>query len=147
MRVELLSRTNLLATLAAIVILKFVIFPLWTWQNEILRELQAKNLKLSKLSSVIANHENLRSQLTEIESDMQTLTQLFFLNQETIKLSVQKQIENMFEKNSVKIEGFNWVFDSENGVVRSLRASIKYSGSTRDVIKTFWDLFQIPHLL
>ncbi len=147
MRVELLSRTNLLATLAAIVILKFVIFPLWTWQNEILEELQAKNLKLSKLSSVIANHENLRSQLTEIESDMQTLTQLFFLNQETIKLSVQKQIENMFEKNSVKIEGFNWVFDSENGVVRSLRASIKYSGSTKDVIKTFWDLFQIPQVI
>ena len=53
----------------------------------------------------------------------------------------------MFEKNSVKIEGFNWVFDSENGVVRSLRASIKYSGSTKDVIKTFWDLFQIPQVI
>lgn len=147
MRVELLSRTNLLATLAAIGIFKLVIVPLWTWQNEILEDLQAKNLKLSKLSSVISNHENLRSQLNEIQSDMQMLTQLFFLNHDTIKLSVQKEIENMFEKNSVKIEGFNWVFDSENGVVRSLRASIKYSGSTEDVIKTFWDLLQIPQVI
>ena len=144
---ELLSRNNLLLALAITLIAKFIVMPVWIWQNEQLEVLRVKNIKLSKLSSVISNYKNLQLQLSETEKDIQSLTKLFFQDQETIKLSIQKQIEKTFENNSVKIEAFNWVFDSGNDVVRSLRASIQYSGSTENTIRTLWDLFHTPQVI
>lgn len=132
--------------MAALLVIKLAVLPMLTWQNHMIGELAAKKRKLVKLTSVMADHPRYQIQLSRLGEQLNSATHWFYSNDGSPKLATQKQVEEVFETNQIKIEGFNWVLD-RGSPIRSLRASIRYSGDFYHMTKTFWDLASLPKVV
>ena len=129
--------------LAALFVIKFVVQPILIWQDNMVDKLDIENRKLSKLTSVMLNHSRYQIQLDHLNQRLSSAADLFYFDDAKVKLTIQKQIEKIFEGNGIQVEGFKWIFD-RGEPIRALRASITYSGEVDKMTKTFWDLALLP---
>lgn len=138
-----LSKSNLLMALGALLIIKFAVQPILIWQDDTVDKLDAKHRKLSKLTLVMDHHSSYQIQLDQLDERLLGAVDLFYLDDANVKLTIQKEIEKIFESNQINIDGFNWIFD-RGSPIRHLRASVRYSGGFHKMVKTFWDLALLP---
>jgi hypothetical protein len=136
---RLMSRHNLLAVVAILVLIRFLVMPVFSWQQDQLLSLKVKTQQLSRLTFLIENQHQRQEKNAHYKDLLSRASDINFRDQDGAKLHIQKQVENIFDSNSVTMSGFDWILDSE-GSVRRLRASVKFKGSSTRIIKTFWDL-------
>ena len=143
---RLMSRNNLLAVVAILVLIRFFIMPVFSWQQDQLRSLKVKTQQLSRLTFLIENQDQRQEKNAHYKDLLSRASDINFSDQDGAKLQIQKQVENIFDSNSVTVSGFDWILDSE-GSVRKLRASVKFKGTSTRLIKTFWDLSRQEKLM
>ena len=70
---------------------------------------------------------------------MKRATNRFYSDSSSLKLKIQKDMEEIFETNGLTLSGFNWVLESGEQPNR-FRARLSFSGTQANMIKTFWAL-------
>lgn len=137
--INMLSQKNLLFTLVLLAAMKFLVSPLISWQQNYISEIKSKYRQLTKVSSIIDNQSVYRDITSSLAARMAGSRGYFFKDSDSVKLDVQRHIENIFESNGLAIKGLSWVSDSP-GEVRQLRLRVRFAGAQEHMIKTFWAL-------
>jgi len=140
----LLTKKKLLGTVFFLAGIKFALVPLYELQNQQKEKLTAKSRQLEKLQLLIEGKDLLASDTYAINEIIDQVTARFHADSETVRLDIQKQCEKIFDQNTVVMNSFDWISDT-GGVVRTLRASVRFSGKTSDVIATFWDIARLSN--
>jgi hypothetical protein len=123
-----------------------VIVPLLAWQNDQLEIIHGKLRQLSKLELLIGSRSEFADSYQNLSKVLKKAKVDFHSDDDSTKLLIQRQIEDVLSNNDVTVEGFQWVLD-ESGLVRVLRASIKIKGREDGVVKTLWDLARLPKIV
>jgi hypothetical protein len=134
-----LSRNNLLVIVFFLAGINFALVPLYEFQSQQNEKLIAKSRQLEKLQLLLEGKDLLESDAYAVNEIINEATSRFYADSGTVKLDIQKQCEKVFDQNAVVMNSFDWVSDTGE-VVRTLRASVRFSGKTRDVITAFWDI-------
>jgi len=129
-----------------LVVLKFGVSPLWAWQSEQLGQLQAKSRQLSKLTTVVNGQASYGGQAQQLTAEIARLNDYFYVDSSATKLTIQQDIEKIFAEHAIKVEGFSWLFD-DGQALRSLRASVRYSGDYHNMMKALWALANQPKVV
>ncbi len=141
-----ISRQNLLKILGTLLLVKFVLVPIHDWQNSKIEELHAKKQRLQRLTDVVESHASYHEILAMILTDLRQSEQFFYVDDDSTKLKIQRDLEELFQGNDLEVTGFNWVIDSE-GSQRVLRATLFFKGPTDNMIETFWAMARWPRLI
>ena len=142
----LITRQNLLLLAGVLVLVRFIFLPVVSWQNEKIEPVCLKAKQLDTLDSILARQDEYVEQRTLIDHAIVQAKGVFFSDNGTTKLTIQKKIEEIFKANNVSIQAFNWIFD-ESDDIRTLRATLRYKGALKDIIKVFLDIAQIPQVV
>ena len=136
----------MLLMVGVLVVLKFGVLPLWAWQSEQLGQLQAKHRQLSKLTTVVNGQASYGGQVQQLTGEIAYLKNYFYVDSSATKLTIQQDIEKVFAEHTIKVEGFSWLFD-DGQALRSLRASVRYSGDYHNMMKALWALANQPKVV
>jgi len=138
---KLFSRNNLLFMLIALMLLKYAVVPLLDWQSSTIADVNAKQQQLGKTIDLINHQDDYYRRVIELSAEKNKLSRLFYRNNGSTKLEIQKDIEGIFSANSLVIERLNWVIDdsSDNGL-RRLRVLVAFNGKWEAVIRSLLDI-------
>ena len=140
---SLVTQKQLLIIAGLLVAIKFVLLPLLAWQAEQISRLQAKSVQLHKVSEVLANQSTYTASMASLKAQMFEGAERFYVDNARTKLTIQTDIEEIFQRHQLAVEGFDWTVDSAEPL-RVLRATVRFSGATESMIRSFWDLTQLP---
>ena len=140
------NQKNLLIVAAALILIRLIILPLFDWQNNQIQSLSIKSTQLAKLYAVSAQRDYYEQQRDLLDDQTEKATLGFFDDNNKTKLTIQKKVEEIFDGNSLIIQGFTWVFD-EDDEIRVLRASVRHEGDLSDVIRVLLLLAQDSRLI
>ncbi|WP_286271768.1 hypothetical protein [Thalassotalea hakodatensis] len=135
------NRKNLLLVVALLAAIRFIVVPVFDWQQENIDDITAKATRLNKAENVIARKETLAVSLTDVEKINERTKTLYhsFSSTNEMKLSLQQQVEKKFSQHKVKIKNFTWPNELE-GDIKELRAKIFFEGDTNDIALLHMDL-------
>ena len=136
----------MLLMMGVLVVLKFGVLPLWAWQSEQLGQLQAKYRQLSKLTAVVNGQASYGGQAQQLTAEIARLNDYFYVDSSATKLTIQQDIEKIFAEYAIRVEGFSWLVDDQQ-TLRSLRATVRYSGDYHSMIKALWELANQPKVV
>ena len=142
----LITRQNLLLLAGVLVLVRFIFLPVVSWQNEKIESVRLKAKQLDTLDSILARQDAYVEQRVLIDQAIVQAKGVFFSDNGKSKLTIQKKIEEIFKVNNVSIQGFSWVFD-ESGDIRTLRATLRFQGALKDIVRVFLEMGQIPQIV
>ncbi|MDO6426501.1 hypothetical protein Q4489_05720 [Thalassotalea sp. 1_MG-2023] len=130
------TRKNLLLIVALLAVIRFVIVPIFEWQEEKIDDIDAKITRLDKAENVINRQAKLTTLLSDVQQSNEETEVLYhnFTSTNAMKLSLQQQVEKIFSQHSVKIKNFTWPNELP-GNITELRAKVFFDGNTKDLAK------------
>jgi hypothetical protein len=144
-----LTQENLVLVLALLLGLKFALLPLLEWQADRLDELAAKSRQLAKVDLVIENEKSYSEKLKELRAYLDKNSDYIYRDSDSSKLSIQRDLEEIFIQGGLTVTGFSWVLDSRESAdsVRVLRGTVYFLGATTDMVKVFWHMASSSRLI
>lgn len=137
------NQKMLLGVLGLLIAIKFVLFPIVDWQNEQVSLIAEKKVRLAKVDNVIEEIDGVsatkQSYLTRNSELMAGFYQV--PSSSALKLTLQKELEQIFSARDVKIQNFSWATEIP-GDVTEIRANIAFRGTLSNLIKLQMDLEQ-----
>jgi hypothetical protein len=140
-----LSQSGLLLMLGCLLALKFLVIPLFEWQQSQLSLIEGKRAQKAKINQLIKSQSSLEKRNVEISQSIRDIKNTFFVDDDKLKLKVQTEIEGMFEAGELRLEGFVWLLDNP-GKIRTLRAKVFFNGPVHSLIQLMWDISSRPEL-
>ena len=136
---SVLSRNNMLYALIFLLVVKFFLIPLMSWQDSEFTELTSKKRQLDKSNYLVDSHDRFEGNLKSINQNLTDAQEYFYVDSSSLKLDIQKEVEDVFLESELSITAFNWVIDSPGGI-RALRAQVYFAGGTDQMVEAFWAL-------
>ena len=138
----------LLSVLAVLLLLRFIVVPIFAWQDEKIAQLQSSQQRLTKAENVIERLPQITQELEKLQRSNQQLASYYSTetSMPAFKLKQQQQIEKLFESYNVQVKNFNWAADIP-GVIDQSRANITFDGKTKDFARLQLAIAQLPTLL
>lgn len=140
---NLATQKKLLIIAGLLLAIKFALIPLFAWQGDQIARFQVKSMRLDKVSLVLANQSTYTESVARFKAEMFEDAERFYEDNARTKLTIQTDIEEIFKSNQLAVEGFDWIIDSAQPV-RLLRATVRFSGATENMIRSFWDMAKLP---
>lgn len=137
------NRPLLLSIIGVLVTVKFVVQPIFAWQDDVANKLTRQSQQLNKGLTLIENQEELRNQLDTLREKRVTLSEgLLGIDRDSTgyQLRVQRLIDELLEKNKLKARNSNWFTPVSDGVKEEQRVEIALSGKQKDFIKFLLDI-------
>ena len=120
-----------------LVAVKFCVLPLLAWQSEQILELKTKQRQIAKIEDIARQQPEYNRSLAQMNDYLKDSWQHFYRDEADAKFVMQRDVEELFITNELTILSFNWVMDV-SGQIRVLRASVNFSGGTKNMMRTFW---------
>ena len=127
-----------LGALVILIVLKFLIVPLFDWQNSQLAQLANLQKRAVKSQNVIINQSQINQAQQTINAQLKAVNSLFvdYQRESEFKLAMQQQIEQTIANNQLQINTSSWlpsITVANNQLIRhQLRLNLK--GKMRDFI-------------
>lgn len=127
-----------LGVLVILIALKFLIVPLFDWQNSQLAQLANLQKRAVKSQNVIINQSQINQAQQTINAQLKAVNSLFvnYQREGEFKLAMQQQLEQTIAKNQLQINTSSWlpsIAVANNQLIRhQLRLNLK--GKMRDFI-------------
>jgi len=127
-----------LGALVILIALKFLIVPLFDWQNSQLAQLANLQKRAVKSQNVIVNQSQINQAQQTINAQLKAVNSLFvdYQRESEFKLAMQQQIEQTIANNQLQINTSSWlpsITVASNQLIRhQLRLNLK--GKMRDFI-------------
>jgi len=142
------KRKLMLGVLAVLLVARFILVPILDWQQEQIKQITAKEQRLTKTNNIIARLPQIKVALAQLKQNNQQ-QQSHYFNQaspNTFKLQLQQKIETLFTQHHLKVTNFNWVAEIDEQIAKA-RARITFEGSTKDFAMLQLAIAQLPKLL
>ncbi|MBB1386218.1 hypothetical protein H5119_11775 [Pseudoalteromonas sp. SG45-5] len=128
-----------LAALTLLITLKFIIVPLFDWQNEQLSQLANLQKRASKSQNVIINQNQISKTQQQINAQLKAINSLFinYKSEAEFKLAMQQQIEQTIASKQLQINTSSWLPSLlvANGQLMRHQLRLNIKGSTLNYIK------------
>ena len=149
MEAKLIKQGTLIVVLASLLSMKFAVLPLIEWQGSAIGRLEASNRQLGKVQTVIANHPLYKEDLSLVLAEVKASNEFMYADADGTKLSIQRDLDELFSQDGIKVTGFNWVLDSveSSSSIRVLRVTVYFSGSTESMIRVFWNISSFSKII
>ena len=141
------NRKIMIAVLVALLLMRFLVVPVFDWQAGKIAIITSNENQLSKSKQVITRIPLIKSELEIIQLSNAQLKSRYF-NESSLndfKLQLQQQIELLFSQHNMQIKNFNWVAEIPGDVTEE-RASIVFDGSLKDVTLLQLAIARLPKL-
>jgi len=105
-----MKHKQLLWLLFILITIKFIILPVYDWQNTIISDNNANYLRLAKSNLVIEQLEQVKASVNTMRARKMELETLFFehKNPNTFQLEQQQWLEKIFEGNNLEVRNIGW---------------------------------------
>lgn len=142
------KRKLMLGVLAVLLIARFVLVPIFDWQQAQISTIEAKQQRLVKANAVVNRLPQLELALAQLQESNQVQQARYFKQSSlnAFKLQLQQQIETLFADYDMKISNFSWVVEIP-GQITEARAKIAFEGSTANFARLQLAIAQSPKLL
>jgi Tfp pilus assembly protein PilO len=135
---ELKQHAWLLSLVALLVIAKFIIMPIFTWQDALLADIGVLTTKQKKISKVLANQHSNKQLGEKLLTTLKPVDGLFFPFQSDtrFKLSQQKMLEELLAEHNLNVGNVGWQVTTDLDMLGVTRypISIRFTGKTADTI-------------
>lgn len=136
--VELKQRVGLLFFLAVLLVAKFILVPVFSWQNETLMNIKSLEKKYYKITNVLSNEAGNAKNLEYVTTQLNKAEHVFFSNQPeaNFKLVQQKKIEKLIEEHQIKVANIGWQTVTDIPELSATRYSLQlvFSGLAPDAV-------------
>lgn len=132
------NRQLTLSVIAVLALIKFLLLPLFSWQNEMLNSINKQNSQLVKGLYLLENQAELTNQLQGLKQVNSKQLQLIASSESSsiaYQLNVQKKVERLLEKYQLTSRSANWLNVIERGSVEEQRLEISLRGSVKQFIE------------
>lgn len=148
---ELKKHAALLVIIGLLSILKFVIVPIFDWQNDALLNIGLLEKKQNKIERLISNQKQAVGDDVKLSEIVNKSEAVFFVqhNESTFKLQQQKKIEDLLSKHNITASNFGWQATKEYVKIsaKSYQLLINFSGQSYDVLALMLALETNPKLI
>ncbi len=137
----------MLTLLFFLLVIRFIVVPVFDWQTEKITEITANKNKLTKAEQVISRIPKIEHELAKIKLSNGAL-ELRYFNETSLsafKLQLQQKIERLFSQHNMKVKNFNWVAELPGDVTQE-RANISFEGNLKDIALLQLALANLPKL-
>lgn len=131
------NKPLLLSLLAVLFVLRFVVVPVFDWQNATIEETQSLQHKLDKSAAYIddlpklrAFGEQLTTALTARHQASETYNDIG-----RYQIAKQRQFEQMFNANDIEIKSSNWLDPVATAKGVTLQLRLQFSGQVNQFIQ------------
>lgn len=124
---DLKKHAILLSLLTILLVAKFVIVPIFTWQEQVLAEINAQEKKLGKTSILLAKEDDFNSLNQKVSDQLKEAEQLFYPYQKSslFKLEQQKYFEDLIAKHQLTLSNFSWQAESDDKNLQITRYQVR----------------------
>lgn len=140
------NKKTLLLILGALVATKWVILPIFEWQNQKLDELSIAYALLQKSEDAIRQQNNYLARASAIKSELKKGEGYFFANTDNIRLQIQRELEELWSRYNVSVKGFQYLdssIENENSKLTKYIMDIDVEGNIFDFIEMHQALSQL----
>lgn len=142
------KRKVMLGVLAVLLLARFILVPIFDWQQEQILAIETKQQRLVKTNNIIDRLPQINLALSELEANNLQQQQRYFehASSNAFKLQLQQEIESVFTEHELKVTNFNWVVEIP-GEISQARAKIAFEGTTANFALLQLAIAQFPKLL
>jgi hypothetical protein len=141
---DLKKHALLLTVLAILLSVKFIMVPIFSWQDEVLSDIHRQEKQLLKVAKVLNNDGQVNELGQQVIIDLAAAEKLFFpLNSESsFKLAQQQLIEGYITKHKVALTNLGWQSATElkESALMRYQLSIRFDGLFVDIVTLFAEL-------
>lgn len=136
---ELKQHTLLLAFITLLLLAKFIIVPIYAWQDQQLADISLLEKKQAKISAVLTAQDKVTQLNKALDSALKQSENLIFPYQEDakFKLNQQKTLETLLSKFNLTVQHVGWqaVRSKDHSQFTSYPILIRFSGKTDQVVQ------------
>lgn len=127
--------------LLSLLLIKFIVLPVFDWQNEQILILHQSQIKLSKTQAILAKESQMKNLIEQISKNIEPIERAFFNapNELAFKLNLQQQIESTLSRFNLEQKNFSWLNKTHN-------ADLSLTAQAFEVRLT-GDSYQLVHLI
>jgi len=141
---ELKKHALLLSLLAILIISKFIIVPIFIWQQQLIIENSSQEKKLAKITRVLTKEGQVNVVNLKLTNELERIERLFFpyQSESAFKLSQQQAFEKLLEKHQLRSSNIGWQTATEYTEQALIRyqVNIRFSGQFVDVVAMYTEL-------
>lgn len=127
---------TLLVITAVIIVFKWLLMPLYSWQSEQASRLQQQSKLIDKSEFIIEQQPLMIKQAQAINESLNDNNSVFFLFEQNAKLSIQRELEQIFTEHDISIRGFDWISDiPSSNDVDTIFCKINIKGQLHQLIQ------------
>ena len=111
-----------LAVVLLLVLVRFVLFPLFDWQDETIQKVQILQKAVAQKKALSGNEKEINDLLEQARSSFENTAKLFvkdFSDAQSLQLVMQKEVERLAAASGVQIKRTNWLYPSEGEIVQA----------------------------
>ena len=143
------NKKLLISAAIFLMVIRFVLVPVFTWQQDLITELESKQARLSKGMNLVERKDQIAKGIKDLEAQKKALLNNYFISErgiDDLKLRSQQRIESLLAEHQLQVRSFNWVSDIP-GEIQETRAQVSFIGNTKDVAGLQMALAKAPQLI
>jgi len=141
---ELKQHAWLLTIIALLAVIKFVVLPVFAWQDNLLAEISLLEKKQNKINHVLRHSEKNKHLSDELTQLLAPANQLLYplQTEASFKLQQQKMFETLLAKHKLTVQDVGWKAATPYDELAMVRypIDIRFTGNTLDVIEFISEL-------
>ena len=139
------NNTLLISLLAFLAVIKFILVPIFDWQNELLAETAIFQAKITKSALYIKDIPSFEIKKNElVEKIAQSKKSIEYYNDFGFyKITKQKQIEKLFDKNKIKLTSLSWQTAVDSQLGKQVKLNLQFKGLLKDFIALKLDVISL----
>jgi hypothetical protein len=141
---DLKKHALLLSLMAMLLVAKFIVVPIFAWQQQVVSDIASKQKKLSKVDNLLAEEQSFTLVNRELSEQLGLAEQLFYPYQSSaaFKLAQQQYFEGLVIKHQVDLSTFSWQNMSEDKDLQITRyqVQIKLRGNVSNIVTLITEL-------
>ena len=138
-----------LATVVLLVVLKFAVVPLWTWQHEMQQQIGIMDMKVARKKNLVNRAEEMDRLLAKAKAAyQQTLSHFYtdFADAQALQLRLQKNIEQSAQKAGITMQSINWLHVSDEDSVK-VPVNIRFAATPDKMYQLIADMENSPYFV
>ena len=148
---ELRKHAMLLSILSLLILLKFIVLPVFAWQDALIEEISQSDKKITKINTVLENSERINQLNDSLNNALLPIESLLFnvTSEAQFKLEQQKMLEELLIKHDLKSQNIGWqtpTFLEEQSITR-YPIKLSFNGKTIDTMKFITELESLQKLI
>lgn len=130
------NKPFLLSVIAFLALLRFLVVPIFEWQDETLAKTQQLQKKIDKSLVYINNATKLEAYNVDLSNALAVRNQAreVYSDVGRYQLAKQRQLESLFQQYDIRIKTSNWLEPIKTAQSVTLQYSFQFSGKLKNLI-------------